>query len=125
MDIVAEPNIYKPGVNFSGNYIDNVPNFKYNTYGIICPCSNKDKVFRNRQSFTGHTKTKKHLSWLETINNNRSNYLVDNVGLKETIKNQKIIIANFEKEIRSLNKKINEMNVRHHDPGIDLLGIDE
>tara|TARA_B100001109_G_C18812357_1_gene450343 strand:- start:840 stop:1223 length:384 start_codon:yes stop_codon:yes gene_type:complete len=124
MDISIEPTIYQPGINFSGDYIDNIPNFKFNTAGIICPCSNKDKVFINRQSFIGHTKTKKHSLWLDTINNNKSNYLVDNISLKETIKTQKIIIARYEKQIRDLNKQIEHLTPKY-DPGIDLLGLNE
>lgn len=124
MDITIEPNIYQPGINFSGDYIDNIPNFKFNTSGFICPCSNRDKVFLTRTSFIGHTKTKKHITWLDNINNNKSNYLVDNLSLKETIKNQKIIIARYEKQIRDLNKQIDDLTPKY-DPGVDLLGLND
>tara|TARA_B100001093_G_C26609574_1_gene919575 strand:+ start:114 stop:497 length:384 start_codon:yes stop_codon:yes gene_type:complete len=124
MDIAIEPEIYQPSTDFNGNYIDSVPNFKFRTSGIICPCSNKDKVFCSRSNFVSHSKTKKHLKWLEEINNNKTNYLIDNTSLKETIKNQRIIIANYEKEIRELKKRIEELTPKY-EPSVDLLGLND
>jgi hypothetical protein len=124
MEIERKPDIYQPSNDFNGNYIDSIPNFKFNNHGIICPCANKDKIFLSRSSFTCHTKTKKHIKWLEEINNNKSNYLVENISLNEIVKNQRLIIANSEKEIRELKKKIDYLTPKY-DPGVDLLGLNE
>jgi hypothetical protein len=39
-------------------------------------------------------KTKTHQKWIELLNLNRTNYLVENAKLKETVLSQQKIIAN-------------------------------
>ena len=46
-------------------------------------------------------KTKTHQKWLELLNLNRTNYLVENVKLKETIASQQQIIARLDIAIAS------------------------
>ena len=46
-------------------------------------------------------KTKCHQNWLKTINLNKTNYFMENMELKNTVANQKIIIAKMEKELNS------------------------
>ena len=46
-------------------------------------------------------KTKCHQSWLKTINLNRTNYFIENIELRNTVSNQKLIIARMEKELNT------------------------
>ena len=46
-------------------------------------------------------KTKCHQSWLKTINLNRTNYFIENMELRNTVSNQKLIIARMEKELNT------------------------
>lgn len=96
MELVVEPGIYSPSIDETGNYIDKIPVLTKNE-GIHCPCSRKDKIY----NFSQHMKTKCHQSWLKTINLNRLNYFMENIELKNTVANQKLIIARMEKEINT------------------------
>jgi hypothetical protein len=100
MDISCEAEIYAPAVDESGKYVDSIPpNCRY---GIRCPCSSRrDKIYENNKAFSNHLRTKMHVKWLEELNNNRSNYFVENIRLQETIKNQQQIIAKLEIEIKN------------------------
>ena len=100
MEITCEAEIYSPSVDQEGRYIDSLPpNCKY---GIRCPCSSrKEKIYENNRAFCNHLKTKMHIKWLEELNNNRSNYFVENIRLQDTIKNQKEIIAKMEIELKN------------------------
>jgi hypothetical protein len=70
--------------------------------GVRCPCgSRKDKVFETHSTFSAHIKTKSHQKWLSNLNLNKANYYVENENLKETIQNQRIIIAKMEKDIQN------------------------
>ena len=46
-------------------------------------------------------KTKCHQSWLKTINLNKTNYFMENMELRNTLSNQKLIIARMEKELNT------------------------
>ena len=46
-------------------------------------------------------KTKCHQNWLKTINLNKTNYFMENMELRNTVLNQKLIIARMEKEINA------------------------
>ena len=94
MDLVVESDIYSPSMDENGNYVDKIHMLNKNE-GIHCPCSRKDKIY----NFSQHMKTKCHQSWLKTINLNRLNYFMENIELRNTVSNQKLIIARMEKEI--------------------------
>ncbi len=99
MDLVVEPDIYTPSTDELGNYVDKTPAFYLIKKGLTCPCcSRKDKLYDSASTFTAHTKTKTHQKWLSTINLNKANYYAENIKMQETIQNQRIIIAQLEKE---------------------------
>ena len=114
MDLIIESDFYEPSIDELGNYIDYIPSSNKFKNGIKCPCgTRKEHIFDNRQSFSGHIKTKTHLKWLNDININKMNYFTDNIKLNETIYNQKLIIAKLQKDnednlklIAHLTKKI-------------------
>jgi hypothetical protein len=124
MKLATEPDIYSPGIDDNGNYIDIMPSFNFNENGYYCPCgSRKDKVYESKSKLQTHSKTKCHKSWLNNLNLNKSNYYKESEKSKEIIKSQKIMIGNLQKQIdtksytidyltNELNKinKINELN---------------
>ena len=102
MELVVEPDIYSPSIDDKGNYIDRIPSFNIIKKGLLCPCgSRKDKIYETHAVFTSHIKTKSHQSWLITLNFNKANYYVENEKLKETLQNQKLIIAKLEKDVHN------------------------
>ena len=96
MELIVEPDIYIPSIDENGNYVDKIPILS-KTEGIHCPCSRKDKIY----NFSQHMKTKCHQSWLKTINLNKTNYFMENMELRNTLSNQKLIIARMEKELNT------------------------
>ena len=50
---------------------------------------------------SSHMKTKTHQKWLELLNLNRTNYLVENAKLNETVLSQQKIIAKLDIAIAS------------------------
>jgi len=104
MDLNLIPDMYQPGIDNNGNYIDEKP---YIRHGIMCPCgSRKDKVYNDNSKFTTHMKTKVHQKWLESLNNNKANFYVELLKTKEVNKNQQQIITRLENEIANRNNTI-------------------
>jgi len=114
MDLVVESDIYEPCIDDKSNYSDYLPTSSKFKNGLRCPCgTRKEHVFDNRQSFSGHIKTKTHQKWLSDLNTNKMNFFTENIKLNEVINNQKFIIARLQREndeniklIARLTKKI-------------------
>lgn len=107
-DLVMRPDMYSPSIDDNGNYIDKIPSFVYIKQGLHCPCgTRKDKRYDSHLCFSAHIKSKGHQKWLATLNLNKANFYVENEILKETIQNQRLIIAKLEKE---LHNKINTID---------------
>jgi hypothetical protein len=129
-DLTLDSDIYEPNIDSEGNYSDYLPTSSKFKNGLRCPCgTRKEHVFDNRQSFSGHVKTKTHQKWLIDLNTNKMNYFTENIKLTETIKNQKFIIAKLQREndeniklIAHLTKKIEIKE--NPDIVIDLLSFD-
>jgi hypothetical protein len=101
MELAVESDIYSPNIDDKGNYIDKIPSFNNIKNGLRCPCgTRKDKTYDCATYFSNHIKTKSHQKWLSDMNTNKSNYFTENIQLKDTINNQKQIIAKLEKEIQ-------------------------
>jgi len=97
MDLVVEPDVYAPNIDPNGCYIDAVPSMRK---GLRCPCgSRKDKIYETHSVFSAHVKTKTHQKWLSVLNQNKTNYFLENISLKETIDSQRMIIARLEKDM--------------------------
>lgn len=131
MDLITEPDLYAPSLDTLGNYIDKIPSFNNIKHGLQCPCgSRKGKAYDNFSSFSGHIKTNAHQKWLADLNLNKGNHYSENITLKSTIQNQRLIIAKLEKDLQNklmtidyltqqLVKRANTKSVN------DLLGLDE
>uniref|UniRef100_A0A6C0DWR6 Uncharacterized protein n=1 Tax=viral metagenome TaxID=1070528 RepID=A0A6C0DWR6_9ZZZZ len=93
MELAVTPDTYTPMVDEHGNYIDRIPMIRH---GIECPCGSrreKKKVYENASKLASHLKTKGHQQWLQTMNQNKANYYVDNMKQKEVIETQQKIIV--------------------------------
>ena len=100
MELIAEADLYSPSLDQNGNYVDRIPPFHNFKNGLRCPCgARKDKTYDTSGYFSSHIKTKAHVKWLAEVNANKANFFSENVQLKETINNQKLVIAKLEKEI--------------------------
>jgi hypothetical protein len=96
MELVVEPDVYTPNIDENGNYVDKIYITNKNE-GIHCPCSRKDKIY----NFSQHMKSKCHQQWIKTINLNKTNHFMENMELRNTVSNQKLIIAKMEKELNA------------------------
>jgi hypothetical protein len=100
MDLIVEPDIYSPSIDEAGNYIDKIPSFSNLKNGLRCPCGS-NKAYPTYSSFSAHCKTIKHQKWITDLNLNKSNFYIENVELKDTISNQRLIIARLEKDLNN------------------------
>jgi hypothetical protein len=129
MEIATQPDIYTPGIDEHGNYVDKTPSFNIMRKGVLCPCgSRKDKAYTNN-TFSSHIKTKIHQKWLSELNVNKSNYYVENEKNKELIQNQRLIIATLEKDLQNQMRTITYLTKQltiQNQPSkeIDLLDFD-
>ncbi len=124
MELVVEPDNYMPSIDEHGNYVDKIPVFKK---GLTCPCgSRKDKVYETNAVFSAHIKTKTHQNWLQNLNLNKANHYIDNEKLKETVQNQRLIIARSETEINNLRQTITYLTMQLQKPVVskNLLDFD-
>jgi hypothetical protein len=124
MDLAIEPELYAPSINDQGVYIDKIPPIRH---GIQCPCgARKEKVFDTRSQFNAHIKTKAHQKWLDTLNENRMNLYVENIELRETVLQQRLIIAQQERAINNHMKTIaalTEKFIRQETPIENLIDL--
>lgn len=104
MDITLEPEMYSPSIDATGNYVDSIPPSSYFKHGLRCPCGSRgQKSYISTTLFSNHTKTQHHQKWLQQLNANKTNYFTENVQLKETIRNQQVILSKMEKELHHKN----------------------
>lgn len=107
MELTTEPDIYAPSIDINGNYIDNISCFNNTKHGLRCPCgSRKDKVYTTYSTFSAHVRTVCHQKWLSNLNLNKANYYVENEQLKNIVQNQKMVIAQLDKEVQNRNMTI-------------------
>ena len=108
--MVTEPDVYAPGIDDAGNYVDRVPSFKTQALanGLRCPCgTRKDKIYSSAQLFTSHCKSKTHEKWVHDLNANKSNLFTENQKLRDIVHAQKIMIGKLELDVSSKNMTIN------------------
>lgn len=131
MELTTEPDIYAPSIDIAGNYIDNISIFNTAKNGLRCPCgSRKGKIYNSYAIFSAHIKTNCHQKWLANLNLNKANYYVENEQLRNTIQNQRMIIAQLDKEVQNKNMTIDYLtqqlvnNNKSHAVIPDLLEFD-
>jgi len=104
--IEKTPDIYNPSLDENGTtYIDKIERTTLSSlFSLKCPCN--DNVFKSRQNFMQHIKTKIHKSWLENINKNKYNYYVENEKNIKTIKMQQMMLVERDNKILNLENNI-------------------
>ena len=112
MEVALEAEFYSPKVDTEGNFCDKIPNSHQLQNGIRCPCSRK--VYNSYNTFSSHVKTKMHQSWILELNHNKQNFFVENQHLKETVKNQQLIIQRLEIECQNKNLMIDSLTKQLH-----------
>lgn len=111
-ELALVPEIYCPSVDTTGNYTDQFP--PSNKSGIVCSCGTRGTVFKTRSQFNAHIKSKSHVAWLETLNNNRVNYYAECVSLKSLVESQMKIIKDLENRLAVKETAINEYQILLH-----------
>ena len=129
MDLNLTSDIYTPGVDTNGNYID--VNVKI-INGIYCPCNKNKIAYKNMSSFCNHKKSKIHQKWLNQLTNDKANYYVELMKLKEIYESQKKIIHQLENELKRksltidyLTEQVTKNNLLNISTNINLLEINE
>jgi hypothetical protein len=125
MALVTDSDNYSPGMDESGQYVDQIPSFRDIPQGIRCPCNGN--TFCTRASFVAHTKTACHRQWLENHNRNRQNYFQELEQAMRIIHQQKILIAQLEREKNDLRRTIHILSTPmppQPNTDIDLLEFD-
>jgi hypothetical protein len=100
MSLITDSDEYSPGVSSDGTYMDQMPSFHGKPQGFRCPCSNKS--YSSRTLLSSHVKTATHKKWIESLNANRTNYFADLEKERQIVKEQKIIIAQMQREVCKL-----------------------
>lgn len=124
--LAVEPDYYSPNTDINGNYIDGDVR-PWPNEGIRCPCgTRKDNIFTSRQKLNSHKKSQGHQRWLCDLNNNKQNLYIENIKLKETIRNQIKLITQQGNDITLKNSLIATLtqdiqNLKQ--PNVDLLDI--
>ena len=99
MSLITDSDDYTPE-NVDGTYVDKMPSFANRPQGFRCPCSNK--CYTTRVLLASHIKTVMHKTWIESLNANRVNHYVELEKERQIVHQQKIIIAQMEREIARL-----------------------
>ena len=101
--------LYTPSVNNEGRYVDSVPVNIH--HGIRCSCGS-NTVFKSRPSFTTHTTSRRHVEWLERINNDQRNYLAENIRLTEQITQQRRLVVSLSNQLEVIRTELRAEQTR-------------
>ena len=110
-ELSAQPFQYQPSVDDNNNYVDAVPNSSAFKLGVRCGCSSRNTLFTTRQTLTSHFKTITHQKWIENQNKEKQNHLRELLELRETVKQQVLLIAERDQKIIKLEKIIREKDI--------------
>ena len=100
MSLITDSDDYSPSITDDGTYVDQVPSFHGRPQGFRCPCSNKS--YTTRVLLAAHIRTVTHKRWIEGLNANRTNHFADLEKERQLVKEQKLIIAQMQREIARL-----------------------
>jgi hypothetical protein len=107
MELATEPDVYAPIMNNEGEYIDKVPPLHSMKNGMYCPCGGRvNKTYNTTTSMKQHFTRTCHKQWIVQLNNNKTNYYVECNNLRQTVRNQQIIIQQMELEMMKKQRMI-------------------
>jgi hypothetical protein len=105
-DVTTPPVLYEPSLGEDQHYVDKAPSPMAIAKGIRCSCSARQTVFTTRSSLLLHFKTATHQAWLETQNRNKENHYTEVLQLRESVKQQTLLIAERDQKIIKLEKQL-------------------
>ena len=108
MSLITDSDLYEPGLNQEGSlYVDQIPSFNNRPNGLRCPCNHHN--FTTKTGFSTHIKSTGHKRWLENLNANRVNYFTELDAERKLVREQKIMIAQFQRDICKLEHERREL----------------
>jgi hypothetical protein len=108
MSLITDSDLYEPGLNQEGSlYIDQILSFNNRPNGLRCPCNNH--TFTTRTGFATHVKSTGHKRWMDNLNANRTNYFTELEAMKKLVREQKIMIAQFQRDVAKLEYERREL----------------
>jgi len=131
-NLALQPELYHPAMDDLGNYVDYCPTPRELKCGVKCPCGTRaEHIIYKKQAFSSHISTAKHKKWLEILNSNKTNYYREAWELRQNVHTQRLIIANYERQITEKNelialltKQINAKELSNSNVTLDLLSFD-
>lgn len=105
MALITDSDVYSLKMNAEGLYEDDIPSTSYftNEKQLKCPCNHNH--FKVRACLVSHTKTAIHRKWIESQNANRNNHHAELEAEKKTVREQKIMIAQMQRDIAKLERE--------------------
>ena len=103
--LLTESDVHSLKLNEEGLYVDDMPSSGHfaNNRQMKCPCNNN--YYKSRPCLLAHTKTAVHKKWIETKNANRNNHHTELEAEKKTVREQKILIAQMQRDIAKLERE--------------------
>jgi hypothetical protein len=86
--------MYAPKMDLETRLYSDQPIFNFKN-GIICPCT-EGKVFYKRSYFISHQKCKRHICWIQNLNDNATNYYQKTLEQEKTIKCQQTLLSKLQ-----------------------------
>ena len=96
--IDTTPTIYTPKMNVDTRMYSDHGMFDM-LHGTICPCTPKH-IFYKKASLMSHQKSKRHIGWIQHLNDNAMNYYQQVLEQEKTIKTQQILLTNMDKQLK-------------------------
>lgn len=107
-ELATCPVYYEPSMGDNREYVDKVPSSALLAKGIRCACSTRQTVFTTRPALVTHFKTLVHQAWVQTQNRNQENHFAEVLQLRESVKQQSVLIAERDQKILKLEKNLRE-----------------
>ena len=123
--IITKADIYNPYFNTdTQSYTDRmIYDF---TRGIACPCS-PNKTFVRKDTFQNHWKCQRHRQWLLDLQSEATNFYIECMESRKTIKNQQLLLSQYENELKqkeTIIKYLESHIHKHETTSQDLLLFD-
>jgi hypothetical protein len=104
-ELTAQLNQYTPSLDNEGNYVDTLPTKSAFVKGIKCGCGTATWWF-DGPKFKTHCKSVMHQKWIQILNQNKNNHLSELSQLRETVRQQQLLIAERDKRIIDMEQVI-------------------
>lgn len=69
------------------------------TKGVICPCTT-GRTFHKKGSFHTHQKCKRHICWIQHLNDNATNFYLQTIEQESVIRCQQLLLAKLDVQLK-------------------------